>query len=68
MISRATILIIITVLVWAGVDLWLFMTEQPTISDVIFDVSQHAKALIFAAGFLCGHWFWGYPCKCDKEG
>jgi len=60
MITKTTWIIIITVALWIGWDVWLFVTGKPTISDEIFGITRHAKSIVFAAGFVCGHWFWPY--------
>lgn len=51
------ILIAITLLV-IGIDLYLVITKKPTFSVVIYKVSWVSPAVVFAAGFIAGHWFW----------
>ena len=60
MITSTAWFIIATTLIWIGYDIWLYATDQETISDVIFGWGQNIGGIIFAVGFLCGHWFWPY--------
>ena len=66
MITKTGWFIIATVFLWIACDIYLFANELETISDVIFGYSQNIKGIIFFVGFVCGHWFVGYPVT--KEG
>lgn len=61
MITNTALLIIFTGVIWIVYDVYLYVKSKETISDVIFGFSQHVKGIIFLVGFLCGHWFFGYP-------
>lgn len=53
-----TWLILGTVLVWIGWDVYLFLNDKTTISDKITKFGKHVTGVIFLIGFLMGHWFW----------
>lgn len=60
--TTATGIIVATALIilW---DVWLFVTGRETISLVIAKRAKRSKlfwaVLLFAIGFLAGHWLWG---------
>lgn len=55
----AQILILATIVVWVGVDVYLYATygNPSTISATIWRWSWHIPGVPFAAGVLCGHLF-----------
>ena len=53
-----TWIIIGTALVWAGWDIYLYVTNQETISVKLNRWGKHVMAIVFLVGFLCGHWWW----------
>lgn len=60
-IKRITIIAIVVAIVALG--LWdiaaaAFGGASATISDVMAHAAKHNPIVPFAAGVLCGHWFW----------
>lgn len=39
-------------------DIYLYLTDKPTLSVVIHKWGWNKPWIAFAAGFICGHWFW----------
>ena len=56
--GATTWLIIITVVVWISYDFYLYFANKKTISQKITEYANISSGIVFAAGFLCGHWFW----------
>lgn len=42
-------------------DIYVVVDPEPrdTISEVLFHYDRRFPIIRFAAGVLCGHWFWG---------
>lgn len=58
--TLATWLIIVTFLVWVGIDIYLYVNKdkQSTISEVVTTWSYYSPSIPFFIGFVCGHFFW----------
>lgn len=50
--------IIISFLALVVYDVYLYATNKPTLSVVVYKWSWYKPWVPFAFGFLCGHWFW----------
>jgi len=50
------VLILVTAAVWLAWDVYAYFTGRETESTVVRGLSRR-PAVPFAAGLLCGHWF-----------
>ena len=50
--------LLIAIIAW---DIYLALNDAPmdTISEQIRELSRQYLIIPFAAGVVCGHWFWG---------
>ena len=58
-IKPAWIFVFVLIAVSIGFDIWLWLSEQETISRVIFEANQHFISPGFVIGVLVGHFLWG---------
>lgn len=65
--KKTSWIMVLTALLWLVWDIILFATGEATISDIMTNLSFYTPALPFAAGFLCGHWFWPTFIYRDKK-
>jgi len=56
--DKTTWLIIATAFIWLFYDVYLYVYNEITISEQIYDMSNISMIVPFGVGMLCGHWFW----------
>lgn len=55
--SVARVTTIVSVVVILGIDVWLALSGQETISQSIWAIAAKQSIIPFLAGLLCGHLF-----------